>query len=141
MLFGPDFHEIVLDFDGVGVLGEAEASGDSSAMGVDDDSGHAEGRAEDDVRGLSSDARESYEFVEGVGNLPPVPPFFPTFNHGAIRGVQQNMLVIGNGPLDERYRRYLAIFLPSLDSGKGHRSRRVHSEHFGERDSHIARPW
>ncbi len=67
---GDEFHEVLFDFDGIGVFGEVEAEGEAGDVGIDDDADVlVEGVAEDDVGGFSADAAELGEFVHGVGDL------------------------------------------------------------------------
>lgn len=60
-IVGPDFggenlHDVVFDFDGVFVFGEAEAAVDAATVRVYYDTGYAEPCAEQHVGGLSPDA-------------------------------------------------------------------------------------
>lgn len=54
----------------VGFAVQSESSGDADTVGVHDDgAGHTEDIAHDEVRGLSSDAGQSGQLVEGMGDF------------------------------------------------------------------------
>jgi len=60
-------HEVLLDFDGVGVFGEAKALRQSRDVSIDNDAViEVEGIAEDDIGGFASDAAEAGEFFHGL---------------------------------------------------------------------------
>ena len=76
-----DFHQILFDFDRVGVLGQSEAFAQAGDVGVDDDTGFdAVGVAEDDIGGFASDAGEVSEGFEISRN------FTVMFPHEGLRG-------------------------------------------------------
>jgi hypothetical protein len=62
----------VLDLDGVGLLGPAEAAGQPAEVGVDGDAGDVECVAEHDVGGLAAHARQLHEVLEAARDLPVV---------------------------------------------------------------------
>ncbi len=66
---GEELHQVVLDFDRIGVLGQAESAAEAADVGIDDHAGDVEGIAEDDVGGLATDAGELGEGFEGGGHL------------------------------------------------------------------------
>lgn len=69
-IFGDDFFEVLLDFDGVGVCGEFEAAREAEDVGVHNDAGgDAVPGAEDDVGGLAGDAGELEHLVHGLGDF------------------------------------------------------------------------
>ena len=69
-VFGDDFFEVLLDFDGVGVGGELETAGEAKDVGVDHDAGgDAVPGAEDDVGGFSRDAGKLEHLVYGLRDL------------------------------------------------------------------------
>jgi hypothetical protein len=66
---GDEGHEVLFDFDGVGVGGQAETLREAGDVGIDDDADVlGEGVAEDDVGGFAADAAELGEFVHGLGD-------------------------------------------------------------------------
>ena len=65
-----DAHEVLFDFDGLGVDGELEAAGEAQDVGVDDDArGDAEPGAEDDVGGFAGDAGKLEDFFHCLGDF------------------------------------------------------------------------
>lgn len=65
-----DVHEVLLDFDGVGVGGELEAAREAEHVGVDDDAGgDAVPGAEDDVGGFARDAGQLEHLVHSFGDF------------------------------------------------------------------------
>jgi hypothetical protein len=70
VVLGDDFHQVLFDFDGIGVCGEVEALGEASDVGIDDDADIlVEGVSQDDIGGFSTDAAEGGEFLHGLGDL------------------------------------------------------------------------
>jgi hypothetical protein len=76
-------HEVLLDFDGVGVFGEAEALGQSRDVRIDNDAMiEFEGVAENDVGGFASDAAKAGEFFHRLRHFAAV-----TLDQGLAAGL------------------------------------------------------
>lgn len=70
LLFGEQLHQVLLDFYGIAVFGQAEQVGDAADVSVDDDAaGDVEGGAKEDVGGLAADAGERDQFFECAREL------------------------------------------------------------------------
>jgi len=66
---GKQLHEVLFDFDWIGVPGQTQSLGQPFDMGIDSDAGHAEGIAKDHVGGFPSDPRQRHQFLQCPGNL------------------------------------------------------------------------
>lgn len=62
--FRDDRHQIVFDFNGVGVIGQPEAPADALDMGVDDHARDAEGGPQYHIGGFAADTWQSGEGVQ-----------------------------------------------------------------------------
>jgi len=62
IFLGPDLHHIEFDFGRVFFFRKAESAADAPAVCINDDTGHAETFAEDNIRSLAADAIELREF-------------------------------------------------------------------------------
>ena len=70
VLFGDDFNECLLDFDGIVLAGETQPAGETADMGVDHDAlGKVEGIAEDYVGGFPAHAGKLVEMFHGLRDL------------------------------------------------------------------------
>ena len=67
--FGNDFHQIKFDLVGIRLRRQAKPLGDTHHVRIDADSLFAEGVSQNDIRGLSPDAREAEEIFQVVGHL------------------------------------------------------------------------
>ena len=65
-----DLHQVLFDFDGVGIFCEVEAIGQALDVGIDDDSGgDAEDGTEDDVGGFTCGTRDGDQLFYGLRDL------------------------------------------------------------------------
>ena len=70
VLFGDDFDQGLLDFDGIVLAGETQPAGETADMGVDHDAlGKVEGIAEDYVGGFPAHAGKLVEMFHGLRDL------------------------------------------------------------------------
>lgn len=66
-ILGNDFHQVLLDLFGIGILCQIKTLGKALDVRIDDDAGgDAEGRTENDVCGLARDAGKGKQFVHGL---------------------------------------------------------------------------
>ncbi len=70
IFLGDEFHEVLFDFDGIGMGGQAQASREAADVGVDHDADvFVEGVAQDDVGGFAAYAAQAGQFLHGLGHI------------------------------------------------------------------------